>query len=371
MKRREFIGLLGGAAAAGAWPLSARAQQAGKPRTIGFLGVDPTAWNAWTAAFVERMRELGWIDGRTIAIEFRWSEGRSERYAPIAAELARLKVEVIVTSARAVPEVAQAAPDTPIVFALANDPVKSGLVASLARPGGKMTGLSLLAPELAGKRLELLREAVPRLRRLAIMADVGFPEAVLEMRELEATARTLGIEIALLEIRRANDIAPAFEALNARVDALYVVINELLNANRLRIVTPALDAGLPSIFGTRDWVQSGGLMSYGPNFPSLFRRSAELVDMILRGKQPGEIPVEQPTRFELVVNLKTAKNIGLEVPPLLLARADEVIEYAGALYCGSERDNHGRVISIQGPALRTNQNLSGRLKYAAGPGGHS
>ena len=303
----------------GAWPLAARAQQSGKLPTIGFLGSDASAWSPWTAAFVERLRALGWIEGHTIAIEYRWSEGRPERVAEIAAEFVRLKVDVIVTNGDAVPTVKRATAVIPIVFVLANDPVGGGLVASLARPGGNVTGLSNQQTDLAGKRLELLREVVPRLRRLAIMVDVGFAQAVLEMGEVQAAARTLGLEVAPLEIRRAEDIAPAFEALKAQVDALYVVVDALVTANRTRIITLALGARLPTIFNTRDFVQAGGLMSYGPNYPDLFRRTADFVDKILRGTKPGDIPVEQPTKFDLVINLTTAKALGLDDPAALLA----------------------------------------------------
>jgi putative tryptophan/tyrosine transport system substrate-binding protein len=275
---------------------------------------------------VARLRELGWIEGRTIAIEYRWSEGRPERYAEIAAEFVRLKVDVIVTVGSAVPTVKQATAVIPIVFAIAADPVGNGLVASLAKPGGNVTGLSLQETELAGKRLELLREVVPRFRRLAIMANVGSPQSVLEMGETQAAARTLGLEVAPLEIRRAQDIAPAFEALNAQADALYVAGDQLVAANRTRILTFALGARLPTIFGARAYVQAGALMSYGPSFPDLFRRAAEMVDKILRGTKPGDIPVEQPTKFEFVLNLTTAKVLGLTIPESFLLRADSVIE---------------------------------------------
>jgi putative ABC transport system substrate-binding protein len=221
MRRREFIAGLGGAAAA--WPLAARAQQAGKLPTIGFLGTDQSAWSPWTAAFVQRLRELGWIEGRTIAIEYRWAEARPERFIEIAAEFVRLKVDVIVTNAFAVPTLKQATEVIPIVFVLGPDPVGGGVVASFARPGGNVTGLSTQATDLASKRLELLREVLPRLRRLAIIGNVGRPDTVLEMGEVQAVARALGIEVAPLEIRRAEDIAPAFEALKARADALYAV----------------------------------------------------------------------------------------------------------------------------------------------------
>ena len=323
MRRREFITLLGSAAT---WPLRARAQQSGKLPTIGFLGVDITSWSPWTAAFVERLRELGWIDGRTIAIEYRWTEGRPERTTEIAAEFVRLKVDVIVTFGTAVPIVKQATTVIPVVFAIAQDPVGGGLVASLAKPGGNVTGLSLQASDVAGKRVELLREVVPQLRRLAILVDFGNPQSVLEMGEVQAAARMLGIEVAPLAIRRAEDIAPAFEALKPQADALYVVTNALINANRTRIITLALGARLATIFNTRDLVQAGGLMSYGPKNSDLFRHSADYVDKILRGMKPGDIPVEQPTKFEFVINLTTAKALGVTVPSSLLARADEVIQ---------------------------------------------
>jgi putative ABC transport system substrate-binding protein len=323
--RREFITLIGGAAAA-TWPLAARAQQTGKLPTIGFLGSNASGWNPWTAAFVQRLRELGWIEGRTIAIEYRWSEGRPERNAEIAAEFVRLKVDVIVTNNFALPTLMQATEVIPIVFPLGTDPVGGGLVASLARPGGNITGLSMQSTDLAGKRLEFLREVLPRLRRLATIGNAGNPQAVLEMGEVQAVARGLGIEVAPLEIRRAEDIAPAFEALKAQADALYIVGDALISANLTRIMTFSLGARLPTIFNARAFVQAGGLMSYGPNFSDQFRRTAELVDKILRGTKPGDIPVEQPSRFELVINLTTAKVLGLTIPESFILRADEVIE---------------------------------------------
>jgi putative tryptophan/tyrosine transport system substrate-binding protein len=326
MKRREVITLLGGAAAT--WPITARAQQqVGKLPTIGFLGADASAFSPWTAAFVAHLRELGWIENRNVAIEYRWSEGRTERYAEIAAEFVRLKVDVIVTVGSAVPTVKQATAVIPIVFAVAIDPVGSGLVASLAKPGGNVTGLSLQAANLAGKRIELLREVVPQLRRLAIIFNVSNAQPVLEMGETEAAAGTLGIEVAPIEIRRVEDFGPAFrEALKAKADALYVAIDQLMVANLMRILTLALGARLPTIFSTRDFVRGGGFMSYGPSYTERFGRAADYVDKILRGTKPGDIPVEQPTKFELVVNLITAQALGLTVPPSLLARADEVIE---------------------------------------------
>jgi putative ABC transport system substrate-binding protein len=324
MKRRDFITLLGGAAAA--WPRMARAQPAGKRPIIGILGTDAAGWRPWTDAFVGRLRELGWIEGRTIAIEYRWAEGRAERNTEIAAEFVRLKVDVILTSATAVPTLKQATAIIPIVFPVGPDPVGGGLVGSLALQGGNVTGLSIQSTDLAAKRLEFLREVVPSLRLLAIIVNVGNPASVLEMREVSAAARTLGFQVDTMEIRRAEDIAPAFAALKVQADALYVVVDAFAFANRTRILTFALSARLPTIFNNRGWVQSGGLMSYGANFTAQFQRAAELVDKILRGTKPGDIPVEQPTKFELVINLTTAKALGLNIPEAFLLRADEVIE---------------------------------------------
>jgi ABC-type uncharacterized transport system substrate-binding protein len=325
VRRRQFITLLGGAAA---WPLAARAQQPGKLPTIGFLGSGtPAVQSHWVAAFVKRLRELGWIDGRNIAIEYRWAEGSSNRAAELATEFILLKVDVIVTYATPMVAAAkQATSVIPIVFAAAADPLGTGLVASLARPGGNVTGLSVQNTDLAGKHLELLRDLIPGLRRLAIMVNVGNSASVLEMREVQAAARTIGLEVATIEIRRAEDIAPAFEQLKGRADALYVCVDTVLFAHRIRINTLALSARLPTMLGNREYVEAGGLMSYGANFPDLFRRAGDYVDKILRGMKPADIPVEQPTKFDLVLNLTTAKALGLDVPTTLIARADEVIE---------------------------------------------
>jgi putative tryptophan/tyrosine transport system substrate-binding protein len=323
MKRREFIATVGGAAV---WPVAARAQQARKLPTIGFLGADASAFGPWTAAFVTRLGELGWIDGRTVAIEYRWSEGRTERYAEIAAEFVRLKVDVIVTVGSAVPTVRKATTAIPIVFAVAIDPVGSGLVSSLARPGGNITGLSLQATHLAGKRLEILHELIPQLRRLAIVYNGGNDQTVLEMNETEAAARTLHLDVARLEIHQMQDIAPAFETLRPQADALYVVVDQLIVANLMRILTFALSTRLPMIFSTRDFVRSGGLMSYGPNYTDLFRHAADYVHRILQGAKPADMPVEQPTRFELVLNLTTARALGMTVPESFLLRVDDIIE---------------------------------------------
>jgi ABC-type uncharacterized transport system substrate-binding protein len=286
----------------------------------------PSGWTRFVAAFERRLRELGWIDGRTVTIEYRWAEGRSERYTEIAAEFVRLKVDVIVTVGGAVAAAKQATTLIPIVFAVALDPVGSGFVASLARPGHNATGLSAQSPELAGKRLEILRELLPSLRRLAIIANVGYAAAALEMGEVQAAARTLGLDAVTLEIRRTEDIAPAFDALKGRTEAVYVVTDALLFTNRTRIHTLALAARLPTMHANREYLEAGGLVSYGPDYADLWRRAGDYVDKILRGAKPAEIPVEQPTKFELVVNLTTAKALGLTIPATFLLRADEVIE---------------------------------------------
>jgi putative ABC transport system substrate-binding protein len=322
MKRRSFIALLGGAAA---WPLPARAQQAPKLPTIGFLGVNtPAARSQLTNAFVQRLRDLGWVEGRTVIIEYRWGEGRAERYAEIAAEFVRLKVDVIFTDGTATALAAkQATSLIPIVFGVAGDPLGTGLVASLARPGGNVTGLSNQAADLAAKRLELLLEIIPTLRRIGIMAYAGYLGAQQEVNEIQAAARTLGVEVTVFQIQRVEDIARGVEG---HAGALYVVGDSVMHANRVRLSTLALAARLPTIYVHRDYVEAGGLMSYGANLADLFRSAAEYVDKILRGAKPADLPVEQPTKFDLVVNLITAKALGIEVPAMLLARADEVIE---------------------------------------------
>ena len=323
MRRRELLGLIGLVAV---WPAIARAQQVGKLPTIGFLGADELAFSPWTSAFVARLRELGLVEGSNILIEYRWSQGRTERYAEIAAEFVRLKADVIVTVGSAVPVVKQATALIPIVFAVGIDPVGSGLVASLAQPAGNVTGLSIQANELVGKRIELARELVPQLRRLAIMFNIGNVQPVLEMGETQAAARMLGLEVIPLVIQKAEDIPSSLQRLKTRADAVYVAVDQLMVANRTAIVTSALGAELPTIFSTSDFVKAGALLSYGPSYTERFRRAADYVDKILHGTKPGEIPVEQPTKFEMVINLKTAAALGLTVPATLLARADEVIE---------------------------------------------
>ena len=324
MKRREFITLLGGAAA---WPLTAWALEAKRP-IIGFLGgATASAQAQWTAAFVQRLRELGWVEGQTVAIEYRWLEGRFERSPAIIAEFVRLEVDVIVT--HATPNVVAAKQATsviPIVFASAGDPVGNALVDSLARPGGNVTGLSVQSSVLAGKIVELLFELLPNLRRLAILYHVDNPVTVLQTDAIKAAAGRFGFDVDMAEIRSAEDIVPAIEALQGRIDALIVPSEPLFNANRTQISSSALRAHLPTAYFDRVYVETGGLMSYGPNWPSLWRRAAEVVDKILRGANPGDIAVQQPTTFSLALNLKTSKALGITVPWTLLTLANEVIE---------------------------------------------
>jgi putative ABC transport system substrate-binding protein len=326
MRRREFIALLGGVAVV--WPHLVRAQQSAKLPAIGILAPGTTSSHGpWFAALVERLRELGWNEGRNVAIEYRWAEGRTERLVEMAAELVRLKVNVIVTTAPAVPAAKRATSTTPIVFALSGNPVVSGFVSSLARPGGNVTGMSMQHPDTAGKRLELLREIVPGFRRLAIIGNVTDSSAALEMSGAQKAVSALGLELAAtLELRQAEDIGPAFESIKGRADALYVASDPLVNTNRIRINTLALVARLPTIHGFRELVEAGGLMSYGPNILDLFRRAAGYVDKILRGAKPGDLPVEQPIKFDLIINLTTAKALDLAIPESFLLRADEVIE---------------------------------------------
>jgi len=326
MRRREFVALLGSTALA--WPIPARAQQGGKLATIGLLGSGTAAAQSqWTAAFVQRLRELGWTEGRNVTIEYRWAEGRSERFAEFAAEFVRLKVDVILTH-NTPPVIAakQATSVIPIVFATAADPVDTGLVASLARPGSNVTGLSSQTTDLASKRIELLREVVPGLRQLAFLSQPDNPYVVFDMRQAESAARRLGLETASLEIRRAEDIAPAFEELKGRAEALYILPDPLLFTHRLRINTLALGARLLTMHLLREYVEASGLMSYGPNWSDQWRRAADYVDKILRGAKPADLPVEQPTKFDLIINLTTAKALGLMIPEAFLLRADEIIE---------------------------------------------
>jgi len=278
------------------------------------------------AALTARLRQLGWIVGENIAIEYRWAEGKSRRVSEIAAEFLRQDVDVIVTYGSAVPILKQATTTIPIVFAVAFDPVRDGLVQSLAHPGGNVTGMSIQQLDLVDKRLELLHEVIPHLHRLAILADAGYAEPMLEAERVKSAAQALGLEAARLGIWGSQDITPALEALKGKADALYVVSDALIAANRARIVRLALSEHLPTIFSYDDYVEAGGFISYGPNYADLFRRAADMVDEILHGKKPGDIPVEQPTKFDFAVNVKTATTLGLVIPPMLLTTADEVIQ---------------------------------------------
>ena len=325
MLRRDFITLLGVVAA---WPVAAPAQQVAKLRRLGFLGSSsPSAMSPWIAAFVQRLVELGWVDGRTLAIDYRFAEGRSDRYTEIADDFVRQKVDVIVTYGTPPTKAAKEATAViPIVFAAAADPVATGLVAGLARPGGNITGLSLQQSDIVGKKLELLREILGHFQKLAVTGNVANPGSALEIEEVTKAAGKLGINIITLELRRAEDITPAFEALNGRAEALYVSTDPLVLSNVDRINALALDARLPTIYNGKEYLASGGLLSYGPNYPDLFRHAADFVDKILRGAKPDDLPVEQPTKFDLVINIRTAKALGITIQPTLLARADEVIE---------------------------------------------
>jgi putative ABC transport system substrate-binding protein len=323
--RRQFITLLGGAAV---WPVSARAQQA-KPRTIGFMGGSAgAALDTWVAAFVQRLRELGWIEGRTISIEYRWAEGQFDRLAGFATEFVRRQVDAIVAEGTVAVVAAEAVTAMiPIVFPVCSDPVGNKLVQSLARPGGNATGLSIQTSDLGSKHVELIREVVPGLTRLSVMANPRSPTYALEDPAIRAAARALGIDVSVFEYTRPEDIAATFERLgDYRAQALYISPDPIAMIVRRAANAQALRRGLPTIFAYRDHVEDGGLMSYGPTVAANFRRAAEFVDKILRGTKPGDIPVEQPTKYELVINLATAKALGLTVPPSLLARADEVIE---------------------------------------------
>jgi len=324
MRRREFVLTFAGLGVSG-WPTIASAQQAAKSPTIGFMGAGtPAGWKDWTSAFQQRMRELGWVEGRNLMIEYGWAEGSADRYLEIASEFAKLKVDVIVTVGGDAAK--QATSTIPIVVAMMPDPVGTGLVTSLARPGGNLTGLSIRANDLAGKRIELLKEVIPGLRRLTVLASRGYSANLLELNEVLTSTKAFDLEALIVEVGQSEEIATAIAAFKDHTEALYVPANPFANTNRVLINEMALAARLPTAHGFRPYVESGGLMSYGPNTPDLFRRAGDYVDRILRGAKPGDLPIEQPTKFDLIINLKTAKALGLAVPPTVLARADEVIE---------------------------------------------
>jgi putative ABC transport system substrate-binding protein len=326
MRRREFVRLIGGAAAA--WPFAARGQQPGKSPVVGFLVTGTQASHgAWVAGFAKRLSELGWTDGRNVTIEYRWAAGENQQMVEFAAEFVQRKVDVIVTSANGVRIARQATSTIPIVFAAFSDPVAAGLAESLARPGGNVTGLTIQPSDLATKRIDLLREIIPDFHRLSALANVAAIGLLSqEVEGIRTAAGKLNIEAKILELRTADDIAPALARLKGKTDALYVLSEPLVNANRARIIETAMAEKIPTIFGFREFVEAGGLMSYGPNFSDLFRRAADFTDKILRGAKPADIPVEQPVKFDLIFNLKTAKALGLNVPESFLVRADEVIE---------------------------------------------
>ena len=323
MRRREFIGLIGGAAAAS--PLPVRGQQPAKSPVVGFLVPGSQASHgAWVAAFAQRMSELGWTEGRNVTIEYRWADGDNQRMTQFAAEFVQRKADVIVSSANGVAISRQATPSIPIVSAAYADPVASGLVESLARPGGNVTGLTVQPSDLAGKRVGLLRQIIPNLRRLSALTNVaaGF---LREAEGVRAAAAALNIEVDILELRTGDDIAPALATLAGRADGLYVLSEPLVNAHRA-ILETVTAAKIPTVFGFREFVDAGGLMSYGANFPDLFRRAADFTDKILRGAKPADMPVQQPVKFDLIINLKTAKVLGLKIPESFLLLADEVVE---------------------------------------------
>ena len=325
MRRREFIAALGAAVALRS--AGARAQTAKLP-TVGFLGIQTRAnQEKWTTAFVQRLRELDWIEGRTVLIEYRWAEGSGDRMSEIAAEFVRLKVDVILTAGTAATLAAkQATSIIPVVFTTVADPAGTGMVGSLSRPGGNITGLSNQSAEIAGKRVALLGEIVPNLRRLAILANTSSPIGVMETSETQLAAQTVGVDTVALAIRRAEEIAPAIEGIKGRADALYIASEALMNTNRFRINSLALDARLPTMHGEKGYVEAGGLMSYGASFTDMYRRAAEYVDKILRGAKAADLPVAQPTKFELAINAKIAKALGLAVTDKLISLADDVIE---------------------------------------------
>jgi putative ABC transport system substrate-binding protein len=327
LSRREFAALSGATLVPALLPLPALAQRNAQP-VVGFLGATtPTVWSPFVAAFIGRLRELGWVDGRNMTIEYRWAEGRGNRYAEFAAELAQRKVNVIVTAGTGpVIAVMKAAPEIPIVFAAAGDPIGTKLVASLARPGGNVTGLSNQQTDLAGNRLELLREVAPGVKRLGLLGNVGVPNVTLEMKEVQNVAAKIGVEVIPVEITKTDDLVPGIEGLRGRADGLYVCTDPLITTHAVRINTLAISMKLPTIYAFREYVRSGGLLSYGPNFPDLFRRAGDYVDKILKGAKPSDIPVEQPVKFDLIVNLTTAKALGLNIPESFLLRANEVIE---------------------------------------------
>ncbi len=329
MKRREFIALLSGAtAASAAWPLAAGAQTPPKIPRVGFIaGASPTATGHTVGAFRQGLRELGYVEGQTIALEVRWAEGRMERIPELVAELVGLKMDVLVAGISQAALAAKKATGTTPIVIVTPDPVALGLVASLARPGGNVTGLSYFNEAIVGKRLELIKELVPGLARLAVLRNPLLEVHATFWQDTEVAARKLGVALQPLDVRGPEDFEAAFAAATrGNAQALIAFDDALTVAHRPRIVALAASSHLPAMYGLREFPDDGGLMSYGPSFADLFRRAATYVDKILKGAKPADLPVEQPTKFELVINRKTADALGLTVPPTLLTQADEVIE---------------------------------------------
>jgi putative tryptophan/tyrosine transport system substrate-binding protein len=325
MERREFITFVVGAAVS--WPLAARAQQGGTKHVVGRFAAG-SATDPLNDVMTEALRGLGWVEGENVVFERRYAENQLERLPELAADLVRLKVDVIVAGGTLAPLAAKRATSTiPIVMASCGDPLGTGLVASLARPGGNVTGMSLMVPEVAGKRLELLRDILPGLARVAVLWDSANPYTTIGFKETQSASGTVGVEVKSLEVRSPGDFDRAFEAARQQhPDALVTVDDPLTITYLKRIVDFAAGQRLPSIHEAREFAAAGGLISYGANIPDVIRRAAGYVDKILKGAKPADLPVQQPTKFELVINLKTAKALGITIPPLLLARADEVIE---------------------------------------------
>jgi ABC-type uncharacterized transport system substrate-binding protein len=329
VNRRAFLGTLGGGVLSAS--RASEAQQAGKVARIGFLALNRAAAPHLPEAFLQGLRDLGYVEGRNVVIEFRDAEGKPERFQALAAELVALKIDVIVAANNLAALAAREATGTsPIVFTGVGDPVSEGLVRSLARPGGNVTGLSLLSPELVGKRLELLKQAVPGVSRVAVLWQPGGSGERTEkdtLKGAEIAARALGVRLHIVEARGPADFDRAFSDITrARAGALTVLPSTMFGAERRRLVDLAAKTRLPAVYSLREFVDAGGLMAYGANFADLFRRAATYVDKILKGAKPADLPVEQPTKFELVINLKTAKALDLTIPPSVLARADEVIQ---------------------------------------------
>jgi putative ABC transport system substrate-binding protein len=327
IRRRDFITLLGGAAAT--WPLAARAQQAGRIYRIGVLETSPAASNAANFdALRKGLRELGYVEGQNLVLDYRSADGRPERYPQLVAELLHLNVDLIVTRGTPAVMAAKNATETiPVVMAASGEPVGTGVVAGLARPGGNVTGLSALTTELVAKRLELMRETVAGIRRIAFLQNMGNPVAPSQWEELNTAALSLGLEAQLLDVRKPEDIAQAFDtAIAQRADAILVGNDTVTLVHRRQVVELAVKHRLPAMYNNREFIDAGGLMAYGVSYPDLYRRAAIFVDKIFKGAKPADLPVEQPTKFELMINLKAAKALGLDIPATVLARADEVIE---------------------------------------------